>query len=52
MFNTKFSDLIIYSKIHIHVKRPSFSANAHHDVTDFKFHEILRNKAACLKSGT
>ena len=33
------------------MKRPSFSANAHHDVTGFKFHKILRNKAACLKGG-
>ena len=31
-------------------KEPSLSANAHHVVTDFKFHEILRNKAAHLKA--
>ena len=36
---------------YIYIKRPSFSANAPHDVTDFKFHKILRNKKACLKGG-
>ena len=29
-------------------KKTSLSANAPHDVTNFKFHEILRNKAAYL----
>ena len=38
--------------MYIYIKRPSLSANAHHGVTDFKLHEILRNKAACLKDGT
>ena len=36
-------------KIYISKKEPSLSANAHHDVADLKFHEILRNKAAHLK---
>ena len=38
--------------MHIHIKRPSFSASAHHDVTDFKSREKLRNKSARLKGGT
>ena len=37
---------------YIYKKTLSFSLNAHHDVTDFKFHEIRKNKAACLKGGT
>ena len=37
---------------YIFIKRPTFSTNAHDDVTDFKFHEILRNKGACLTGGT
>ena len=36
----------------IYIKKTSLITNAHHDVTDFKFHEILRNKAACLKGAT
>ena len=49
MLKTKFSDLMIYYQLHMHIKRPSYSANADHDITDFKFHEILKNKVACLK---
>ena len=33
-------------------KKTSLSANAPHDVTNFKFLEIMRNKAAYLKGGT
>ena len=31
---------------------PSLHADAYHEVTDFKFHEILRNKAAYLNGRT
>ena len=43
----------IYIYIYIYICiYPSFSDNVHQDVTDFKFHDILRNKAECLKGGT
>ena len=34
------------------IKNKPIGANAHYGVADFKFHEILRNKAACLKGET
>ena len=43
----------MYQKVQIvHIYKKNFSSNADHDIADFKFHEILRNKAACLKGGT
>ena len=49
--------IYIYTYImHIYIYyiyiKPSLSVNAHHDVIDFKFHEIPRNKGACHKGRT
>ena len=40
----------MYIYIYIYIYKPSFSANAQHDVTDFRFHEILEIKLHVSRS--
>ena len=41
---TQFLGLMIFNSKHICNKGPSLSANGRHDVTDFTFHVMMRNK--------